>query len=313
MRRRFDKSCVVHEPYDTATRQIAQQMTDLGATSLHVRRGDYVTNPNASQTFCTCTMDYYRDAMERIPGNDPVYVFSDDLAWAKQTFAEGETVSFSRFRRDAIGTGRSLADDSRPQSHYRQFHLQLVGSMACRFERGAHDRPSQLVCRSRNRRSRPDPRRLAASVSDNFSFLPLGKSLVSSLQPGIDRSPSMFEAVVKYLRRKADPIDLLSKLAPPNTQLKTLVHVGAHLAQERTHYEANGYKSILWIEGSAEIHQRLVKILAAASRSLRNITPITDCWRITMTKKSNCGCSATMGCPVRFTRRPKNRSLAGRP
>jgi FkbM family methyltransferase len=71
----------------------------------------------------------------------------------------------------------------------------------------------------------------------------------------------MFEAVVKYLRRKADPIDLLSKLTP-HAQLKTLVHVGAHIAQERSHYEANGYQSILWIEGSAEIHQRLVKILA---------------------------------------------------
>lgn len=82
------------EPTESATRQIAQQMTDSGATSLHVRRGDYLTNPNACQTFCTCTMDYYRDAMERIPGNDPVYVFSDDLAWAKENLPKVKPLVF---------------------------------------------------------------------------------------------------------------------------------------------------------------------------------------------------------------------------
>jgi FkbM family methyltransferase len=42
-------------------------------------------------------------------------------------------------------------------------------------------------------------------------------------------------------------------------QLKTLVHVGAHLAQERTLYERMGFGDILWIEGSPDIYQRLAE------------------------------------------------------
>ena len=40
--------------------------------------------------------------------------------------------------------------------------------------------------------------------------------------------------------------------------LRTLVHVGEHLAQERTLYERMGFRDILWIEGSPETYRRLV-------------------------------------------------------
>ena len=41
--------------------------------------------------------------------------------------------------------------------------------------------------------------------------------------------------------------------------LRTLVHVGAHMAQERTLYERMGFRDILWIEGSPKTYQRLVE------------------------------------------------------
>ena len=41
--------------------------------------------------------------------------------------------------------------------------------------------------------------------------------------------------------------------------LTTLVHIGAHLAQERTIYERMGFREILWIEGSPETYSRLVE------------------------------------------------------
>lgn len=73
----------------------------------------------------------------------------------------------------------------------------------------------------------------------------------------------MWRYLRKTLRRKADPISLISQLAPTGLRLKSLVHVGAHLAQERHAYEAAGYRKMLWVEGSQEVHARLAESLAA--------------------------------------------------
>jgi FkbM family methyltransferase len=67
----------------------------------------------------------------------------------------------------------------------------------------------------------------------------------------------------KMLRRKTDPVQLLARLAPAGLGLHRLVHVGAHLGQERHRYEALGYRDILWIEGAPDVHARLAESLAA--------------------------------------------------
>ena len=68
----------------------------------------------------------------------------------------------------------------------------------------------------------------------------------------------MINQIRKYLRRKVDPVDLLHRIAPQSLSLKTLVHVGAHLAQEIEQYESHGYQRIMWIEASAQVHANLV-------------------------------------------------------
>lgn len=47
--------------------------------------------------------------------------------------------------------------------------------------------------------------------------------------------------------------------------LRTLVHVGAHLAQERKLYERMGFREILWIEGSPDTYRRLVESFSGAA------------------------------------------------
>jgi FkbM family methyltransferase len=74
---------------------------------------------------------------------------------------------------------------------------------------------------------------------------------------------SLLSPLRKMLRRKADPVQLLGRLAPPGLRLQRLVHVGAHLGQERHRYDALGYRDILWIEGAQEVHARLAESLAA--------------------------------------------------
>ena len=64
------------------------------------------------------------------------------------------------------------------------------------------------------------------------------------------------------LRRKTDPVQLLARQAPAALGLARLVHVGAHLGQERHRYEALGYRQMLWVEGSQSVHERLAQLLA---------------------------------------------------
>ncbi len=47
------------------------------ACAVHVRRGDYVNNPDYAQI----PLDYYENAIKRIPEDCPFAVFSDDIAW----------------------------------------------------------------------------------------------------------------------------------------------------------------------------------------------------------------------------------------
>ena len=71
----------------------------------------------------------------------------------------------------------------------------------------------------------------------------------------------MTNYLLRYLRRKVDPLDLLVRLAKGKSPFKTLVHVGAHLAQERTRYEDAGLEKILWIEGSPTTYSKLSKLI----------------------------------------------------
>ena len=52
-------------------------------TSVHIRRGDYLDNPNYHTVLSDTT--YYRDALDLL-NPEKVLVFSDDLVWAKNNF-----------------------------------------------------------------------------------------------------------------------------------------------------------------------------------------------------------------------------------
>jgi hypothetical protein len=87
-------------------RSLVEAISSKQSAILHVRRGDYVTNPKAKKTFAECTIDYYRRALDYLPANSRVFVFSDDILWAKQNLNLGETAVFI-----GDGTPRSGIDD----------------------------------------------------------------------------------------------------------------------------------------------------------------------------------------------------------
>ena len=61
--------------------------------SLHIRRGDYVTNPNHPVQ----PPEYYQNALDLLPKEIPVLVFSDDFAWCdKQEIFNGDRFLISQ-------------------------------------------------------------------------------------------------------------------------------------------------------------------------------------------------------------------------
>jgi Glycosyl transferase family 11 len=69
----------------------AEMLEQIAATysiGLHIRRGDYVSSPQANKVHGTCSLEYYRAGVEHILKQTQtactVYVFSDDPQWVKQ-------------------------------------------------------------------------------------------------------------------------------------------------------------------------------------------------------------------------------------
>jgi hypothetical protein len=83
-------------PFSDQNAEIAEQLTQVNAVSLHVRRGDYVSN--AKNAFIgVCSLEYYRKAIEHIKslvGMPVFFVFSDDIDWVKNNLALDKTSVF---------------------------------------------------------------------------------------------------------------------------------------------------------------------------------------------------------------------------
>lgn len=75
-------------------RNLAEAISSQHSVILHVRRGDYIANPKAQKTFAQCGIDYYHKALGHLPPNSRVFVFSDDIPWARQNLKLGNSVVF---------------------------------------------------------------------------------------------------------------------------------------------------------------------------------------------------------------------------
>jgi len=99
------------DPADEANGAIAARIVDAGAgaVSLHIRRGDYVNNPQTAQYHGVCSLDYYRSAVEHIAAcveAPHFFVFSDDHAWVSENFKMSYPVTLV----DVNGADRGVWD-----------------------------------------------------------------------------------------------------------------------------------------------------------------------------------------------------------
>jgi hypothetical protein len=76
-----------HEP-DAINKEISHIIGNSNSVSIHVRRGDYISNPVTNQVHGVCPLDYYYRAIDKI--NELIkepphfFVFSDDPDWARE-------------------------------------------------------------------------------------------------------------------------------------------------------------------------------------------------------------------------------------
>lgn len=87
----------LREPISASHRDLLQRMAAPNAVSVHVRRGDYVSNPATNAYHGTCSPAWYDQAMsamaERVA--DPTFfAFGDDPVWARDNLPKRWPIVF---------------------------------------------------------------------------------------------------------------------------------------------------------------------------------------------------------------------------
>jgi len=83
-----------------------EKIMKTNSLSLHIRRGDYISNPENLKFHGLCSISYYHQAIKHIAEHVPdlhVFVFSDDLNWARQHLVVNYPVHF-------VDNNNSIAD-----------------------------------------------------------------------------------------------------------------------------------------------------------------------------------------------------------
>jgi hypothetical protein len=76
-------------PLSLQAKKHRQEIELSNSISLHVRRGDYISNIHTNNVHGTCDVEYYKKAIDKITQKVPnsiFYIFSDDIQWCKKTF-----------------------------------------------------------------------------------------------------------------------------------------------------------------------------------------------------------------------------------
>lgn len=77
----------VHRPLLERNEEMARIIAACESVSLHVRRGDYASDPQALATLGLCTLQYYATAVAHmldVLAHPRFFVFSDDPSWAAE-------------------------------------------------------------------------------------------------------------------------------------------------------------------------------------------------------------------------------------
>ncbi|MEO5644968.1 MAG: alpha-1,2-fucosyltransferase [Bacteroidia bacterium] len=93
---------------------LAEEISSCNSVSIHVRRGDYLSEINRGLFGNICTLDYYSKAIAIIQNeisSPHFYIFSDDVAWVKENIKTDSPMTYVDFN-----TGENSFEDMRLMS-----------------------------------------------------------------------------------------------------------------------------------------------------------------------------------------------------
>jgi hypothetical protein len=93
------KEFTLKSEMDTYHQNLKKQIENVESVSVHIRRGDYISNPIVNQIHGTCSLDYYYNAMKVITKkivNPHFFIFSDDPEWVYENFKIPYTTTIVR-------------------------------------------------------------------------------------------------------------------------------------------------------------------------------------------------------------------------
>jgi hypothetical protein len=83
------KEFTLKEDPNASNLEMARKILEENAISIHIRRGDYVTDSKTNAIHGTCSLDYYHRAIEDVLNYQPdphFFIFSNDLQWVTDNF-----------------------------------------------------------------------------------------------------------------------------------------------------------------------------------------------------------------------------------
>ncbi len=93
------KEFTLKQDFSKQSQVYKNEIVKVESVSLHIRRGDYVTNEHTNSVHGTCSLEYYEKAvllMQSKLNNPHFFIFSDDLAWGRENldFIDNLTVVY---------------------------------------------------------------------------------------------------------------------------------------------------------------------------------------------------------------------------
>lgn len=88
-------------------REYGKKLSKYKSVSIHIRRGDYVTNPETLNVHGICSLEYYYKSMDYIVSKEKeahFFIFSDDLRWVKENFQSNHSFNLVNFEGNSSPT-----------------------------------------------------------------------------------------------------------------------------------------------------------------------------------------------------------------
>ena len=100
------KEFSLKEKISIKSKKNIEKIKSQNSVSCHVRRSDYINNPNTNSFHGTCSIEWYIKSINYIyenVNNPKFYIFSDDINWTKKNFPKDNNFKFisnSKYQKD---------------------------------------------------------------------------------------------------------------------------------------------------------------------------------------------------------------------